>query len=147
MSAIFSSSLCWDLWARIWCRGFFFVLFFPHQNGLQRADHSAQHCLLFCQEKVWTAVRFIGVEACTHGRMQELVGDVPPKRSSGGWNGFPGSRTYCFRDKKPVAFTCCTGSNVKGIFENKALNNVNYLYIILEIILVVGIWTLLTQLT
>lgn len=42
-------------------------------------------------------------------------------------------------DKKPVACTCYTGSNLEAIFENKALNNVNYLYIILEIILVGGI--------
>lgn len=32
-----------------------------------------------------------------------------------------------------------TGSNLEAIFEHKALNNVNYLCIILEIILVVGI--------
>jgi len=111
------------------------VLFFsPPEEQI-----TAQHSLLFCQEKVQTAMRFIAVETCTHRKMQQLVGDVLPKRSSGGWNGFSGSGIYCFRDKKPLARTCYIGSNLEDIFENKALNNVNYLYIILEIILVAGI--------
>lgn len=76
--------------------------------------------------------------------MEDLVGDVLPKRGIDGWNGFPGYGIYCFRDKKPVACGFTHGSNLKAIFENKTLDNVNYLYIILEIILVVGIRTLLT---
>lgn len=86
------------------------------------------------------------MEGHTCGKMHELVGAVPPKRSSGGWNGFPGSGIYCFRDKKPVACTCYIGSKLQAVFESKALNDVNYLHIILEIILMVGIQTLLAQL-
>lgn len=65
-----------------WAGAFSLFSFFPHQKGLQRADHSAQHSLLFCQEKVRTAMRFVWVEACMHGKMQELVGGEPCKRKS-----------------------------------------------------------------